>query len=160
MTDELDLDSSCVQRGTAAPNYFVYVLCSRNHRHLSVDCSPSLVQGVKFTREAIARRLGRKRTYQKLVYRERVEGLSMAVSRCNALKSLHRAALKRIIARTNPLMKPLSTRVAVKSAPDQWRLSSPQGSPQTMKNGQPVLKMSKPDLGKVSRVRRPAMSRK
>ena len=53
-TEELDLDSTSVRRGAEAPSYFVYVLCSRNHRCLTVDCSPSLVQGVKFTRVAIA----------------------------------------------------------------------------------------------------------
>ena len=62
-------------------NYYLFVLSSRHHRHLSVGVAPELARGVTRHRELVNRRLKKKRVLQKLVYVETLASLDEAVTR-------------------------------------------------------------------------------
>lgn len=87
---------------------YVYILCSRNDRHLSVRATPDLRHAVRYHRRRIARQLGRRRVHQKLVLIESFNGLTAAVARQKEIESMSRARLLRLIAQRNPTWKSLS----------------------------------------------------
>lgn len=88
--------------------YYVFVLASRNHRHLSVRATADLKFGVRHHRRAIYRKLGRKKVYQKLVYLETFDSLAAAVGRERELNGWPDPQLRRLIFRRNRSWKPLS----------------------------------------------------
>lgn len=90
--------------------YFVYVLASRGHRHLSVRATADLKFGIRHHRRAISRKLARRNVYQKLVYIETLNGLTNAVGREREMRSWSSARLRRLVNRRNPTWKPLSIR--------------------------------------------------
>ncbi len=89
---------------------YVFVLCSRSQQYLVVRSSPDLKHGVRLERRRTARRLAKKRVYQKLVYLEAHPGLSAAVEREIELRQWSGARVRRMIERVNPLWKPISIR--------------------------------------------------
>jgi len=87
---------------------YVYILASRNHRHLSVRATRDLKHGVRHHRRLISRRLSRKNVYQKLVHLETFDGLTSAVAREREIRSWPRMRLVQLITRRNPAWKPIS----------------------------------------------------
>lgn len=89
---------------------YVYILASRNNRHLCVRATADLKHGVRHQRLNIARQLGRKNVFQKVVHVETFEGLSPAVERERQLKGWSRTRLRDLVSRRNPTWKPVSIR--------------------------------------------------
>lgn len=89
---------------------YLYVLASRDHRHISFKVTTDLRHGVRHHRRRIARKLGRKKVYQKLVYVERFDGLSRAVAREREISDWTRSRLMYLVSRKNPTWKPISIR--------------------------------------------------
>ncbi|XOV88204.1 MAG: hypothetical protein ACFHX7_25140 [Pseudomonadota bacterium] len=87
---------------------YVFVLSSRRQQHLVVRSTPDLKHGIRLERRRLARRLARKRVYQKLVYLEAYAGLSAAVEREIELRNWSVARIRRLVQRVNPLWKPVS----------------------------------------------------
>ncbi len=82
--------------------YFVFVLASRHHRHISIDVCVNLQHGVTQLRQRINRRLRRKRVFQKLVYVESVQGMEVAVHRERQMQRMSRDALVGLVESVNP----------------------------------------------------------
>ncbi len=87
---------------------YVYVLCSRDHRHVSVRVTADLRHGVRSERRHIARKLGRKRVYQKVVLIESYSGRSAAVERAREMQCLTRSQFYRFVSKRNPMWRALS----------------------------------------------------
>lgn len=90
--------------------YYVYILSSRDHRHLSVKATADLKHGVRHHRRAISRRLAKKKIYQKLVHVETFNGLTAAVGREREIREWSRPRLMLLVSRSNPTWKPISVR--------------------------------------------------
>jgi|GEM_PF-5100177 len=82
--------------------YFVFVLASRHHVHLTVDVCADLEPGVKAARDRVNRRLGKRWVYQKLVYVEQVEGVEEAILRERQLQKMQRRKLVQLVDAFNP----------------------------------------------------------
>ncbi|MDA0789808.1 MAG: hypothetical protein O2780_10175 [Proteobacteria bacterium] len=91
--------------------YFIFVLASRHHRHLSIDVCVDLRSGVKRARQRVNRHLGRRRALQKLVYVESIRDLEQAVARHGTLLRMDRARLDVLISSVNPGWDPLSSAI-------------------------------------------------
>ncbi|MEX0942325.1 MAG: hypothetical protein WD002_07240 [Pseudomonadales bacterium] len=89
---------------------YVYILASKDHKHLSVKAVPDLRHGVRQHRMRISRRLGKKRVYQKVVRVEKFAGLTGAVARERELEGWSRVRLIHLVSKTNPTWKPISIR--------------------------------------------------
>lgn len=88
--------------------YYVYVLSSRDHRHLSVRSTADLKFGVRHHRRGISRKLGRRNVYQKLVYVETFDGLTNAIGRAREINAWDPARLRLMVSRRNPTWRPVS----------------------------------------------------
>ena len=95
--------------------YYVFVLASRRHRHISIDVCVELGQGVRTMRTRINRRLGKRRVRQKLVYVEAVRGINEAITRERRLQKMSRSQLNRLVATVNPGWDPISLSALCKS---------------------------------------------
>lgn len=86
----------------AMTKYYLYILASRHHRHLSVGVTVDLVSGISGHRTRVSRRLNKRRVLQKLVYVETICGLEEAVARQVRLNRASRAQLEPLIQSVNP----------------------------------------------------------
>ena len=82
--------------------YFLYILSSRHHRHLTVGVTADLAEGVRSHRARVNRRLGKRRVLQKLVYVECIRSVDEAVDREIHLKRASWRYLHRLIESVNP----------------------------------------------------------
>lgn len=73
--------------------YYVFVLASRRHRHISIDVCVELGQGVRTMRTRVNLRLGKRRVLQKLVYVEAVRGINEAITRERRCRRCREASL-------------------------------------------------------------------
>lgn len=89
---------------------YVYILASRDHRHIAVRATADLKYGVRHHRRAISRRLARKNVYQKVVHVERFDGLPAAVGRERQMREWTRARLMHFVSKRNPCWKAISLR--------------------------------------------------
>lgn len=113
--------------------YYVYILSSRHHKHLSVRAVADLKHGVRHHRRAVSRRLAKKNVYQKLVYIEKFSSLSAAVGREREMRHWPRARLAELVTKCNPAWKAISVRyylqrrAATLSSQTPETISSPAG---------------------------------
>jgi len=82
--------------------YYLYILASRHHRHLSLGVTSDLKRGITNHRLLVNRRLRKKRVMQKLVYIESMHSVDDAVEREYVLKRSSRLTLERLIGVVNP----------------------------------------------------------
>ena len=87
---------------------YVYILSSRDHRHLSIRATADLRHGIRHHRRRLAQQTGRKKLYQKMVFVESFAGISSAVERSRELEGMTRSQLFRLINRRNPTWRALS----------------------------------------------------
>ena len=78
-------------------NYYLYILSSRHHRHLSIGVTPDLVTGIGNQRIMVSRRLRKKRVLQKLVYVETIDCVEEAVEREVELKRSPRNQINKLV---------------------------------------------------------------
>ncbi len=83
-------------------NYFLYILSSRHHQHLSIGVTADLAEGIKNHRQLINRRLKKKRVLQKLVYVETIASVDEAVEREMRLNRLPRSQICKLVETVNP----------------------------------------------------------
>lgn len=91
-------------------NYFLYILSSRHHRHLTIGVTTDLRQGVQSHRDLVNRRLRKKRVLQKLVYVESMTDIDDAVNRELELNKASRRRLNQLIESVNPSWDSISLR--------------------------------------------------
>ena len=94
-------------------NYYLYILSSRHHRHLSIGVTPDLVAGIGNQRMIVSRRLGKKRLLQKLVYIETTDCVEEAVAREIKLKCAPRNQINKLVESVNPGWDSISVRELV-----------------------------------------------
>ena len=112
-------DDPAVARQTPVMDiYYVFVIASRRHQHLSVGATASLRTGVNAHRARTNRRLGKARVFQKLVYVEAVRGVAEAVARQRELCRMSDRALGAVVASVNPAWEALSLRRLLQSGFD------------------------------------------
>ncbi len=87
---------------------YLYILCSRNRRHLVIRATADLRHGVRHHRRRIYRKLGRRYVQQKVVLIESFVGICAAVERQHELESWSRPQLFRLISKRNPMWRHLS----------------------------------------------------
>lgn len=90
--------------------YYLYILASRHHRHLSIGVTTDLVAGISTHRLMTSRRLGRKRVLQKLVYVEAINCVEEAVARETELSRASRQRLVQLVESVNPGWDSISLR--------------------------------------------------
>ena len=100
-------------------NFFLYILSSRHHRHLSVGVTADLELGVNNHRTLVNRKLNRKRVLQKLVYVESIQSLDDAVARELQLKRYSRMQMCQLIESVNPGWDSISLRKLVAAGFDR-----------------------------------------
>lgn len=93
--------------------YYLFILSSRHHRHLSVGVTADLASGVRAHRALINRRLGKRHVLQKLVYVETIQNIDEAVEREVRLKRATRQQLHALVETVNPGWDRLSLRELV-----------------------------------------------
>lgn len=91
-------------------NYFLYILSSRHHRHLTIGVTTDLSHGIQSHRALVSRRLKKKRVLQKLVYIESMTDVEEAVTRELALNNASRHQLHQLIESVNPCWDSISLR--------------------------------------------------
>jgi putative endonuclease len=91
-------------------NYYLYILASRHHRHLSIGVTPNLVAGIGNRRVMVSRRLRKKRVLQKLVYVETIDCAEEAVEREVKLKGAPRNQINKPVESVNPGWDNISVR--------------------------------------------------
>lgn len=91
--------------------FYVFILASRRHRHLSVGATARLEDGIRAHRARMSRRLGRSFVYQKLVYVEWVRSVGEAVKRQQQLTGMDDEARRDLVRQVNPTWQriPLSS---------------------------------------------------
>ena len=94
-------------------NYYLYILSSRHHLHLSIGVTPAVVTGISNQRMLVSRRLRKKRVLQKLVYVETIDSVDEAVEREVKLKRASRDQLNRLVESVNPGWDSISVRELV-----------------------------------------------
>ena len=94
-------------------NYYLYILSSRHHRHLSIGVTPDLVTGIGTQRIMVSRRLRKKRVLQKLVYVETIDCVEEAVEREVKLKRAPRNQINKFVESVNPGWDSISVRQLV-----------------------------------------------
>ncbi len=94
-------------------NYYLYILSSRHHRHLSIGVTPDLVTGIGNQRIMVSRRLRKKRVLQKLVYVETIACAEEAVEREVKLKRAPRNQINKLVESVNPGWDSISVRQLV-----------------------------------------------
>jgi predicted GIY-YIG superfamily endonuclease len=94
-------------------NYYLYILSSRHHRHLSIGVTPDLVTGIGNQRIMVSRRLHKKRVLQKLVYVETIDCVEEAVEREVKLKRAPRNQINKLVESVNPGWDSISVRALV-----------------------------------------------
>ena len=82
--------------------YYLYILSSRHHRHLSIGVTADLAYGVRAHRNQVNIRLKKKRVLQKLVYVEAINSVDEAVEREMRLKRANRHQIDRLVEAVNP----------------------------------------------------------
>jgi putative endonuclease len=82
--------------------YYIFILASRHHRHVTVDVCAELSMGVNACREQINRQLGKRRVLQNLVYVESVQGMTEAVRRVRQIQTMQRRELDQLVESVNP----------------------------------------------------------
>ena len=90
--------------------FYLFILASRHHRHLSIGVTADLVPGINRFRRRVNLRLCRKRVFQKLVYVETIAGLEEAIAREIQLKRTSSQALRRMVESVNPGWDSISLR--------------------------------------------------
>ena len=94
-------------------SYYLFVLASRHHRHLSVGVTSDLSRGIASHRRAVNYRLGKKRVWQKLVYIESISCVDDAVEREYLLRRIPRKQLVNLVETVNPGWDSISIRQLV-----------------------------------------------
>ena len=94
-------------------NYYLYILSSRHHRHLSIGVTPDLVTGIGNQRIMVSRRLRKKRVLQKLVTVETIDCVEEAVEREVKLKRAPRNQINKLVESVNPGWDSISVRQLV-----------------------------------------------
>ena len=94
-------------------NYYLFILSSRHHRHLSIGVTPDLVTGISNQRIMVSLRLRKKRVLQKLVYIETIDSVDDAVEREIKLKRAPRTRINRLVESVNPGWDSISVRELV-----------------------------------------------
>lgn len=94
-------------------SYYLFVLASRHHRHLSVGVTSDLTAGIANHRHAVNQRLRKKRVLQKLVYVESISCVDDAVEREYLLRRISRARLVSLVETVNPGWDSISVRQLV-----------------------------------------------
>lgn len=94
-------------------NYYLYILSSRHHRHLSIGVTPDLVTGIGNQRIMVSRRLHKKRVLQKLVYVETIDCVEEAAEREVKLKRAPRNQINKLVESVNPGWDSISVRALV-----------------------------------------------
>lgn len=89
-------------------NYFLYILSSRHHRHLSIGVTADLVEGINSHRQLVNRKLKKRRVLQKLVYVETINSVDEAVDREMMLNRLPRREICKLIESVNPTWDSIS----------------------------------------------------
>ena len=82
--------------------FYLFILASRHHRHLSIGVTSDLKRGIANHRASVNQRLGRKHVLQKLVYVEAIASIADAVEREYLLTRAPRIKLERLIETVNP----------------------------------------------------------
>jgi putative endonuclease len=82
--------------------FYIYVLASRHHKHISVGVAADLQYEVRNHRVLISRKLKRRKVWQKLVYVEAVRGVDEAVARERQIDRFPRRQLELLIESVNP----------------------------------------------------------
>ena len=80
-------------------NYFVFMLASRHHIHITVDVCADLEPRFKAAGDCVNRRLGKRRVFQKLFYVEQVEEV---ILRVRQLQKILRRKLVQLVDAINP----------------------------------------------------------
>ena len=93
--------------------YFLYILSSRHHRHLSVGVTADLVTGVNSHRTRVNRKLRKRRVLQKLVYVELISSVDEAVEREVFLRNAPRRTVNNLVETVNPGWDSMSLRSLV-----------------------------------------------
>ena len=83
-------------------NYFLYILSSRHHQHLSIGVTADLATGINNHRLLVSRRLKKRRVLQKLVYVETINSVDEAVGRENQLNNWPRREICKLVESVNP----------------------------------------------------------
>ena len=83
-------------------NYFLYILSSRHHRHLSIGITRDLASGINNHRIMVSSRLKKRRVLQKLVYIETINSIDEAVSREIQLNRWPRREICKLVESVNP----------------------------------------------------------
>lgn len=83
-------------------NYYLYILSSRHHRHLSIGVTADLASGIASHRTLVNRQLRKRRVLQKLVYVEIIASVDDAIEREIFLKKAPRATVHSLIEAVNP----------------------------------------------------------
>ncbi len=91
-------------------SYFLFILASRHHKHLTVGVCADLPFGVAAERAAISHRLKKRRVLQKLVYVEKMHCLDDAITRKLELDRKGRAELCALVDSVNPAWEGISLR--------------------------------------------------
>ena len=102
-------------------NFYLYILSSRHHRHLSIGVTPDLVTGINNHRVLVSRRLRKRRVLQKLVYVETINSVDEAIEREMKLKRVPRNQLHRLVESVNPGWDSISVRELVAAGYDGSR---------------------------------------
>lgn len=82
--------------------YYIFILASRHHRHVTIDICADLSTGVNACREQVNRQLGKRRVLQKLVYVESVRGMPESVHRVRQIQTMPRRELDQLVESVNP----------------------------------------------------------
>ena len=89
-------------------NYFLYILSSRHHQHLSIGVTADLALGIKNHRLMVSRRLKKRRVLQKLVYVETISSADEAVNREFLLNRWPRREICNLVESVNPAWDTIS----------------------------------------------------
>ncbi len=93
--------------------YYLYILSSRHHRHLSIGVTSDLVAGIRNQRMMVSRRLNKKWVLQKLVYVETIGNVGEAIEREIKLKRAPRTQVNQLVESVNPCWDSISVRELV-----------------------------------------------
>jgi putative endonuclease len=98
--------------------YYLYVLASRHHKHLSIGVTGDLAGGISARRTLTNRKLKRKRVMQKLVYVEALHSIDDAVEREIRLKKANRRHIDELVESVNPSWDSISVSGLVRAGFD------------------------------------------
>ena len=83
-------------------SYYLYILSSRHHRHVTIGVTADLSHGVTTHRSLINRRLKKTHVLQKLVYVELLNSVDEVVEREISIKRAPRRQINKLVESVNP----------------------------------------------------------